>query len=43
MATGVGRSECCDGFMGCQITTRLAVIAKGVRFGPPGWLFRKRG
>ena len=22
-------SECCDGYMGCQITNRLAVIAIG--------------
>ena len=29
--------------MGCLITTRLPVIAIGVGFGPPGWLYRKRG
>ena len=38
MATGIGLklSECCDDYMGCLITTRLAVIAIGVGFGPPG-------
>ena len=34
MTAGVGLklSECCDGYMGCQITTRLALIAVGVDF-----------
>ena len=34
-----GPQECCDDYMGCLITTSLAVIAVGVGFG----LYRKQG